>query len=120
MYLLSTHKASAIIYATLASLSIPSISIHAQRIPFAAGDIARAVQADSAGQGTWLTGPIILASRDSLLLEVNGVNRLVRFNEATRLQIRRGHRGYSAIGGVLGLLAGAGLGMKSVPPSGIW
>jgi hypothetical protein len=116
---LGTRNTAAIFFVALVRLAVPSLATHAQRIPFVAGDIARAAWPDSAGQSTWLTGPITFASRDSLLLDVNGANRPVRFNEATRLQIRRGQRGHSALVGALGFFAGAGLGVRAAhPPEG--
>ena len=81
--------------------------VDAQRVPVTAGAMVRVSRPDSTGNPFWSTGRVAYATRDGLLLEqIEAENQLISYNEALRLQVRRGERGMTAAGAGLGFLAG--------------
>jgi len=88
---------------------------YAQRIPIEAGVTVRLSRPDSSGQPFWSTGRVAYATRDGLLLEKpDAENELISYNETLRLQLRRGERRMTAVGGGIGFIVGALVNMKSM------
>lgn len=89
-------------------------SASGQELPITAGDLVRAASADSAEVGLWITGSVLSYSRDSLLLTNTVASPIVRLNESIRLQVNRGKKRRTAVGGVGGLFAGGVVGVLSM------
>ncbi len=87
---------------------------HAQQLPITPGSTVRVSRADSAGQPFWSTGRVVYASRDRLLLAETDGDPLVRYNEALRLEVRRGERAMTGVVGGIGFGIGALTGVAAL------
>ncbi|MFQ6045752.1 MAG: hypothetical protein ACE5PT_05240 [Gemmatimonadales bacterium] len=74
----------------------------------------RLERTDSAGQRVWVTGQVVEALRDGMVWTAPGANLTVRFDESTRLQVRRGRRAWTGVGAGLGLTVGVVLGIQTL------
>ena len=86
----------------------------AQNPPVEPGDIVRTATVDSASEGLWLTGTVVSFSRDSIRLSLGGVSPLVSLNESIRVQVKRGRRRKTAVGGAIGFLLGGAVGVLTM------
>ncbi len=98
----------------IAFSAVPFCVLRAQQLPITSGSTVRVSRPDSVGQPFWSTGRVVYASRDRLLMAETEDNPLVRYNEALRLQVRRGERAMTGVGGGIGFLVGAIVGASAL------